>query len=109
MEDKNAFKDSARTLGLNCKDSFPKQYAKQRDRALLYFKNSIIFNTKGIWANADVRLGRPEDPLYITIQTKKAESTDRWDNKADIQLLPSSTWGRMSDSLKEAHIKQGCD
>jgi hypothetical protein len=39
LEDKNAFKDAARSLELNCKDSFPKQYAKQKDRALDYFKN----------------------------------------------------------------------
>ena len=38
LEDKNAFKDAARSLELNCKDSFPKQYAKQKDRALMYFK-----------------------------------------------------------------------
>ena len=37
LEDKNAFKDAARSLELNCKDSFPKQYAKQKDRALEYF------------------------------------------------------------------------
>ena len=33
LEDKNAFKDSARSLDLNCKDSFPKQYNKQKERA----------------------------------------------------------------------------
>ena len=37
-----------------------------------------IFNHQGTWTKVDIRLGRPEDPLYITIQTKKANSTDRW-------------------------------
>ena len=67
IEDKNAFKDVARSLELNAKDSFPKQYAKQKDRALMYYKNNILLNNKGTWAKADTRLGRLEDPLYITI------------------------------------------
>ena len=75
----------------------------------MYFKNSVLFNHQGTWAKADVRLGRPEDPLYITIQTKKASSTDRWENKARIQMLPRSIWGRMSDLQKDAHIKLGVD
>ena len=54
-------------------------------------------------------LGRPEDPLYITIQTKKAASMERWENKVRIQMLPSSTWGRMSDIKKDAHMTQGID
>ena len=37
LEDKNVFKDKARDLGLNSKDSFPKLYAKQRDLTLNYF------------------------------------------------------------------------
>ena len=77
LEDKNAFKDAARSLELNCKDSFPKQYAKQKDRALMYFKNSVLFN--------------------------------RWENKAKIQMLPSSTCGRMSESQKDGHVIQGID
>ena len=48
LEDKNAFKDKARDLGLNSKDSFPKLYAKQRDMTLNYFKNSVLFNNKNI-------------------------------------------------------------
>jgi hypothetical protein len=106
---RNAVKDSAGNLGLNSKDSFPKLYAKHRDMVLLYFNNSIIFNNKSIWDKADVLLGRPEDPICISIQTKKAETTDRWDNKAKIQLLPNSTWGRLTQEQKEAHIKQGCE
>jgi hypothetical protein len=109
LEDKNVFKEKARDLGLNSKDSFPKLYAKQRDMSLNYFKNSVIFNNKSIWAKADVRLGRPEDPICISIQTKKAETADRWENKAKIQLLPNSTWGRLSQDQKEAHIKKGCE
>ena len=109
LEDKNTFKDKARDLGLNSKDSFPKMYSKQRDQALNYFKNSIIFNSTSIWSKADVRLGRIEDPICITIQTKKAESTDRWETKARIQMLPSSTWGRLTPDQRETHIKNGCD
>ena len=44
VEDKNAFKDAARSLELNAKDSFPKQYAKQKDRALSYYKTNILHN-----------------------------------------------------------------
>ena len=109
LEDKNTFKDKARDLGLNSKDSFPKSYAKQRDQALTYFKNSVIFNNNSIWSKADVRLGRIEDPICITIQTKKAESTERWETKARIQILPSSAWGRLSPDQRETHIKNGCD
>ena len=109
IEDKNAFKDAARSLELNAKDSFPKQYAKQKDRALMYYKNNILFNNKGIWAKADTQVGRLEDPLYITIQTKKATSTDRWDNKAKILVLPGSTYGRLTDQQKDAHVHQGID
>ena len=108
LEDKNVFKDKARDLGLNSNDSFPKLYAKQRDMTLNYFKNSVLFNNKSIWAKADVRLGRPEDPICISVQTMKAETADRWENKAKIQLLPNSTWGRLSHDQKEAHIKKGC-
>ena len=109
LEDKNTFKDKARDLGLNSKDSFPKMYSKQRDQALNYFKNSVIFNSNSIWSKADVRLGRVEDPICITIQTKKAESTDRWETKARIQMLPSSTWGRLTPDQRETHIRNGCD
>ena len=108
LEDKNAFKDSARSLDLNCKDSFPKQYNKQKERAQDIYKKSI-FNNQGIWTKADVRLGRPEVPLYITIRTKKANSTDRWETEARVKLLPSATWGRMSDTEKDAHVNQGID
>ena len=38
LEDKNTFKDAARALDLNCKDSFPKQYNKQKERAQDIFK-----------------------------------------------------------------------
>ena len=109
LEDKNTFKDKARDLGLNSKDSFPKMYSKQRDQALNYFKNSVIFNSNSIWSKADVRLGRVEDPICITIQTKKAESTDRWETKARIKMLPSSTWGRLTPDQRETHIRNGCD
>ena len=43
LEDKNVFKDKARDLGLNSKDSFPKLYAKQRDMTLNYFKQFCTF------------------------------------------------------------------
>jgi len=109
IEDKNAFKDTARTLELNAKDSFPKQYAKQKDRALSYFKTNILLNNKGTWAKADTRVGRIEDPLYITIQTKKASSTDRWENKAKILLLPGSAYGRLTEEQKDSHVLQGID
>ena len=56
-----------------------------------------------------MRLGRPEDPLYITIQTKKANSMDRWETKARVKMLPSATWGRMSDTEKDTHVNQGID
>ena len=94
LEDKNAFKDSARALDLNCKESFPKQYNEQKERAQDIYKKSI-FNHHGTWTKADVHLLRPEDPLYITIQTKKANSTDRWETKARVKMLPSATWGRI--------------
>ena len=102
-------KDAARSLELNAKDSFPKHYAKQKDRALSYYKTNILHNNKGIWAKADTRVGRLEDPLYITIQTKKATSTDRWDNKAKILVLPGSTYGRLTEQQKDAHVHQGID
>ena len=56
-----------------------------------------------------MRLGRPEDPIYITIQTTKANSTDRWETKARVKMLPSATWGRMSEPEKDAHVNQGID
>ena len=96
-------------MGLNSKDSFPKMYSKQRDHALNYFKNSVLFNNNSIWSKADVRLGRVEDPICISIQTKKAESTDRWETKARIKMLPSSTWGRLTLDQRETHVKNGCD
>ena len=37
-----------------------------------------------------MHLGRPEDPLYITIQTKKVNSTDRWETKAKVKMLSKS-------------------
>ena len=55
----------------------------------------------------DKGLGRPEDPLYTTIQTKKANSTDRWETKAKVKMLPSTTGGRMSEPEKDAHVNLG--
>ena len=69
----------------------------------------ILLNNKGTWAKAITRLGRLEDPLYITIQTKKATSTDRWDNKAKILVLPCSTYGSLTEQQKDAHVHQGID
>ena len=60
-----------------------------------------IFNHQGTWTKVDIRLGRPEDPLYITIQTKKANSR--------VKMLPSATWGRMSDTEKDAHVNLGIE
>ena len=50
-----------------------------------------------------------EDPLYITIQTKKASSTDRWENKAKILILPGSAYGRLTEEQKDSHVLQGID
>ena len=56
-----------------------------------------------------MHLGRPEDSICISIQTKKAETTDRWETRARIQLLPNSTWGRLTLDQREDHVKKGCE
>ena len=74
LEDKNAFKDSARSIELNCNDSFPKQYNKQKERAQDIYKKSI-FNNRGILTKTALRLGRPEDPC--TSPTRPRRPTPR--------------------------------
>jgi hypothetical protein len=106
VEDKNTFKDSAKGLAVACKDSFPKIYNKQKETAMKTYSKSIQ-NAQGIWIKSDVRLGRPETPLLITIQTKKANTADRWVTKAQVKLLPTQTWGRMTDIEKEQNVNQG--
>ena len=56
------------------------------------------------WVKADVRLGRPEAPVSLTIQTKKGNSADKWTTKASVKILLACTWGRMSDVEKGLHI-----
>ena len=51
-----------------------------------------------------MRLGHLEDPLYITIKTKKATSTNRWETRARVRMLHNTTWGRMSETEKDAHV-----
>ena len=102
LEDKSKFKDEAKSLGINCKDSFPKMYIRQKEKALEIFKKSN--NSQGQWVKADVRLGRPEAPVCITIQAKRGNTADKWTTKARVKVLPTSTWGRLSDVEKETHI-----
>jgi hypothetical protein len=72
LEDKNAFKDSARNLGLNSKDSFPKLYSKQRDMVLLYLINSILFNNRQRLFTGKVSVNKMH--LSDTISVNKSTS-----------------------------------
>ena len=72
LEDKNTFKESARNLGLNSKDSFPKLYSKQRDMVLLYLINSILFNNRQRLFTGKVSVNKMH--LSDTISVNKSTS-----------------------------------
>ena len=103
VEAKNKLKDISKSLNLNSKDSFPKPYLKQKDRIMEIFKDKASLGPD-TWVKADVRLGRPEAPVSLTIQTKRGNSMDKWTTKARVKIMPACTWGRMSDTEKGAHI-----
>ena len=102
-EAKNRIKDISKSLSLNSKDSFPKAYLKQKDKILEIFKEKSCLGPE-TWVKADVRLGRPEPPVSLTIQTKKGNTMDKWATRARVKILPACTWGRMTDGEKGSHI-----
>ena len=102
-EAKNQLKEISKSLAVNSKDSFPKAYIKQKDKILELFKEKANL-APDTWVKADVRLGRPEAPVCLTIQTKKGNTAEKWSTRARVKILPACTWGRLTDTEKGLHI-----
>jgi hypothetical protein len=101
---KDFFRSNCTKLGISARDSSPKLFKSQKEDVTKYYNELSGNQAQSKWVKLDVRLGREEDPVMYTIQTKAAKSAEKWITQARVRVLPPSRWGRLSSSQRKEHV-----
>ena len=99
--------DKDRFCGIGTKPSIPKQYADQKTRVMIAYKDIVnIDGADDTWVKVDVRQCRAEELMQFTVQVKKANSqVGRWKTAGKVVVIAPSMWGRWNDNQKDSFLK----
>ena len=103
---KDFFRSNCAKLGIGARDGSPKLFKSQKDDVTKYYNELSGNQAQSKWVKLDVRLGREDDPVMYTIQTKTAKSVEKWITQARVKVLPPNRWGRLSGSQRKEHVNK---